>query len=182
MTPEPADGVISVWPNPVINPCLYIRCNVRKRVIFCLITVLGQVLRRETRAQSARCAVLHALHMYSAQYRGCTHCPSRSQRSEITVITSLQLPPKSVKFQIEKFIFGLRSKVLIFKLGSFYVYYDFELFLNVWCFFQSMFVLIFNPRLAIDSSSLECFTFSHFTLFVSEVKVIHLQIASKELK
>ena len=84
MTPEPADGVISVWPNPVINPWLYIRCNVRKRVIFCLITVLGQVLRRETRAQSA-------LHMYSAQYRGCTHCPSRSQRSEITVITSLQL-------------------------------------------------------------------------------------------
>ena len=40
----PADGVISVYPSPVINPSLYIGCNVRKRVILCLITVMGQVL------------------------------------------------------------------------------------------------------------------------------------------
>ena len=88
MTPAPC-RVISVCPSPVINPSLFIWCNVRKRVILCLITVVGQVLWGET---TARCAVLHTVHLHRAQYRACTHRESRSQRSEITVITSPQLP------------------------------------------------------------------------------------------
>ena len=149
MTPVQADGVISVWPNPVINPWLYIWCNVRKRVIFRLITVLGQVLRRETRAQSARCAVLHAVHMYSAQYRG-LHAPWVSQ-SLIGDHRDNFSPTSTKKCQIKNWeiyfwtqgcpenhmrhhiiketpnreivncsVNTELSKVLIFKLGSFY--------------------------------------------------------------
>ena len=92
--PVPGDGVISVWPNPVINPCLYIGCNVRKRVILWgLITVLA-------RCSQGRPGLRVPGVLYCMQYTctvhstgGCTHRESRSQRSEITEITSLQLSP-----------------------------------------------------------------------------------------